>query len=177
MKPLHKPIFAICLDSGDTLVDEGSEVRDAAGIVTAARPIPGAVEMVQALRRRGCRLALVADGYTQSFKNILGGWGLYDLFEIHAISDALGVEKPHPRMFQAALDGLGILPAQYGQVMMVGNNLERDIAGANALGMISVFITWSPRRSKTPAAPLEIPRYTIREPLGLLALLDEIEKN
>ena len=36
-------------------------------------------------------------------------------------------------------------------VVMVGNNLERDIAGANRLGLISVFLHWTERR-RTVAA-------------------------
>ena len=58
---------------------------------------------------------------------------------------------------------------------MVGNNLERDIKGANRLGLISVFLSWSPRRAKTPADPSEIPDYTIEEPLALLDLMDALE--
>ena len=58
---------------------------------------------------------------------------------------------------------------------MVGNNLERDIAGANALGLISVWLDWAPRRSKTPADALEVPDYTIKSPLELLGVLDRLE--
>lgn len=170
------PILAICLDSGDTLIDEATEIRSEADIVMTADLIPGAGEMMRGLKDRGYRLALVADGYAQSFRNILGQHGLFDLFEVHAISSEVGVFKPHADMFLCALNGLGIDPADYGRVIMVGNHLERDIKGANALGLISVWLDWSPRRSKIPADAGEQPRYTIKEPLDLLALLDEIEK-
>ena len=58
---------------------------------------------------------------------------------------------------------------------MVGNNLERDIKGANALGIISVWLNWSPRRSKIPADDSEVPQYTILQPLELLDVIDRIE--
>jgi FMN phosphatase YigB (HAD superfamily) len=58
---------------------------------------------------------------------------------------------------------------------MVGNNLSRDIKGANDLGLISVWLDWSPRRSKIPADSSEIPQYTIKQPLDLLATLVQIE--
>jgi putative hydrolase of the HAD superfamily len=169
------PILAICLDSGDTLIDEGTEIRNAEGIVVSAELIPTAAELMHALVERGYRLALVADGYTQSFRNILGQHGIYDLFESHAISEELGVEKPHPDMFHCALERLGIAETEYDRVVMVGNNLERDIKGANALGIISVFLDWSSRRSKTPKDDSEAPRYTIHLPVDLLAVLAEIE--
>jgi putative hydrolase of the HAD superfamily len=59
---------------------------------------------------------------------------------------------------------------------MVGNDLAADIAGANGVGMISVWLDWAPRHRKTPDSDLEIPRHTIREPLALLPLLDELEQ-
>jgi HAD superfamily hydrolase (TIGR01549 family) len=173
---MSQSILAICLDSGDTLIDEATEIRNEADIVMTAELIPGAGEMMRALKDRGYRLALVADGYAQSFHNILGQHDLFDLFEVHAISSEVGVSKPHADMFLCALNGLGIDPSDYGRVIMVGNHLERDIKGANALGLISVWLDWSLRRAKIPAGASENPRYTIKEPMALLALLDEIEK-
>jgi putative hydrolase of the HAD superfamily len=58
----------------------------------------------------------------------------------------------------------------------VGNNLERDVKGANALGLISVWLDWAPRRSKTPADESEVPRHTIKRPLELLNVIDSIER-
>ncbi|RIK41210.1 MAG: hydrolase [Chloroflexi bacterium] len=165
------PLLAVCLDSGDTLVDEGTEVKNAAGETQVADLIPGAAELVRALHAAGYPLALVADGPRATFTNVLGHFGLFDLFSVHAISGEIGVEKPHPAIFRYALDALGIAPADYGRTIMVGNNLERDIAGANALGMVSVWIDWAPRRSKTPANALEQPDYRIKTPLELLSLI------
>lgn len=168
-------ILAICLDSGDTLVDEGTEVKDAAEVVLRAELIPGAAALVPALKARGYPLALVADGPVGSFQNILTQHQLKQYFDVFAISGAVGVEKPAARMFHHALAQLGIPPADYGRVVMVGNNLERDIAGANALGIISVWLDWAPRRAKIPANALQVPTYTIRNPLELLAVLDQLE--
>lgn len=168
--------LAICLDSGDTLVDEATEVKDADGVVQRAELIPGARELVLELRRRGYRLALVADGPPGTFHNVLGHHGILGCFETLAISDIVGVCKPDARMFEAALGALGIAPAGYGRTMMVGNYLARDVKGANALGMVSVWLDWAPRRPKVPADASEIPAHTIRRPLDLLPLLDELER-
>jgi putative hydrolase of the HAD superfamily len=163
----HK-LLAICLDCGDTLADEGSEIKD-------DELIPGAAELVRQLSRQDYKLALVADGPTATFRNILSQHELYDYFDAFAISEELGVSKPHPRMFIHALDQLDIARKDYGRTLMVGNNLERDIKGANDLGMISVWLDWAPRRSKVPVDESEAPQYTIRLPLDLLALLKSIE--
>ena len=55
------------------------------------------------------------------------------------------------------------------------DHLGRDIRGANALGIISVWMNWSPRRYKTPADSLEVPRYTIQSPAEFLSLLEQLE--
>lgn len=173
---MEKTIRAVFLDCGDTLVDEGTEVKTPEGVSLAADLIPGAAELMQGLKARGYPLALVADGPVTTFTNNLGPYGLYELFDAYAISEELGCEKPDARMFLAALNALGIPEAEYGRVVMTGNHLERDIAGANALGLISVWLDWSPRRSKVPASELEVPAYTIKTPLELLDTLDSLEK-
>jgi len=172
---MAKRIRAVFLDCGDTLIDEATEVKTAGDVSLAAELIPGAAEMVRALKALGYPLALVADGPAATFTNNLGPYGLYDVFDAYAISETVGVEKPHPRMFTHALDQLGIDPKNYARVVMVGNNLPRDIAGANRLGLISVWLDWSPRRSKVPADVWEQPDYTIHTPWELVALVEELE--
>ena len=170
-------VRAICFDFGDTLADEATEEKDAAGVTQRAELIPGAGALVRELRRRGYPLALVADGYPGSYRNVLTQHGIYDLFDVFAISEELGVCKPDARMFTHALDQLGVPPDGYAGTLMVGNHLERDIKGANALGLISVWLDWAPRRPKLPADDTEVPAYTIQAPLDLLVVIDAIERS
>ena len=168
-------ILAVCLDCGDTLVDEATEIKDEHEVTQTADLIPGAAQMVRDLKQRGYRLALVADGPTGTFHNVLTHYELFGLFDALAISQEVGVDKPDARMFRKALDALGIAEADYGRVVMVGNHLGRDIKGANALGLISVWINWSPRRHKIPLDDSEVPQHTILSPAELLPLLEQIE--
>lgn len=161
------------LDAGDTLVDEGSQTWDG-DVVSTADLIPGAAELVHELRRRGYPLVLVADGPLATFVNVLGAAGLLECFDAVVVSGDIGVEKPHPLMFLTALDALGVDPADYGRVVMVGNNLRRDIAGANALDLTTVWMDWAPRRRKVPRTPLQVPDHTITVPLELLSILDAL---
>jgi putative hydrolase of the HAD superfamily len=170
-------ILAVLLDCGDTLVDEATEVKDDRSISLRADLIPGADTMMRQIKQLGYPLGLVADGPAATFVNNLRPYDLYDLFDVYAISEHLQVEKPHPQMFRHALDQLGIGLADYQRVIMVGNNLERDIKGANALGLISVWLDWAPRRSKIPADESERPQFTIKLPLDLLKVIDQIEQS
>jgi putative hydrolase of the HAD superfamily len=173
---MSRYLLAICFDFGDTLVDEATEVKDETHITLRGELIPGAGELVRALKRRGYQLALVADGRQGTYYNVLTQHRLYDLFDAFSISEQVGVEKPDPRMFVHALDQLGIAKEDYGRTAMVGNYLERDIKGANQVGMISVWLDWSPRRPKVPTDPAEVPQYTIKTPLDLLPLIERVER-
>jgi HAD superfamily hydrolase (TIGR01549 family) len=168
-------LYAICFDCGDTLVDEGSEVKDARGVTLHAELIPGAADAIRELKRLGYPLALVADGPVATFTNVLTHYDLYDCFDAFAISEEVGVEKPAPRMFIHALDQLGISRVDYRRVIMVGNNLARDVKGANDLGLISVWLDWAPRRSKTPADASEVPQYTVKTVETLLPLILKLD--
>jgi len=68
-----------------------------------AELIPGAGELVRELKRRGHRLALVADGRPSTYFNVLTQHGRYDLFDVYTVSERLGVEKPDARMFHDAI--------------------------------------------------------------------------
>lgn len=171
----QRRILAVCLDCGDTLVDEATEVKDEHEVTQTADLIPGAAQMVRDLKQRGYRLALVADGPTGTFRNVLTHYDLYGLFDALAISQEVGAEKPDARMFRCALDQLKIAENDYDRVVMVGNHLSRDIKGANALGLISVWMNWSPRRHKIPLDDTEIPQHTIHSPEELIPLLEQLE--
>lgn len=169
-------ILAICFDFGDTLADVATEVKDETLTTLRAELIPGAGKVLRELKRREYKLALVADGRPGTYYNVLTHHGLYDLFDAFAISEQLGVIKPDPRMFVHALDQLGIAKEDYGRTVMVGNNLERDIKGANEVGMVSVWLDWAPRRSKVPADESEVPQHTVKMPLDLLRVIESLEQ-
>lgn len=176
LRETQRHLAAIFLDCGDTLIDERTEIKSPGSeVVTAAELIPGAREMVEALRRQGHRLVLVADGPRQTFVNMLTHHGLWDHFDAHVISEDVGALKPDARMFDTALTAIGLTRADTWRTVMVGNNLSRDIKGANDLGITSVFMAWSSLRSHEPVSPDEVPDYKIVSPDELPALLDQVE--
>ena len=92
----------VFIDCGDTLADESTEIYIDGELVKSADLIPGAKELILTLKEKGYRVALVADGLSQSFKNILKQHDLWDKFDCHTISEVVGVNKPHPDMFRTA---------------------------------------------------------------------------
>lgn len=166
----------IFTDSGDTIIDESTEIRNEDGIVVHAELIPGAGETLKALWEDGYTIAMVADGEEQSFTNVYEENGLGSCFHTRTISEVVGIQKPSERMFSDAMDKNGLTEADKGRVVMIGNNLRKDIAGANRFGITSVLLDWSPRYDMTPAQPWEIPDYIIHQPKELLPLIRKLEE-
>lgn len=169
--------MVVFLDSGDTIIDEGTEIRDERDIVIYGECIPGAQEAVRQLHEAGYALVMVADGMHEAFINLHGERGskLWDIFDHIIDSETVGVAKPDARMFQAAMDALGLTMEDRPRVAMFGNNLKRDIVGANQFGIISVHQTWSPRYDHTPKTLEETPDYVVKCPGEWVALCDRLE--
>jgi len=169
-------LAALLFDLGDTIMLEATEIKDDDETTLRAELIPGMAEALRQFKAQGHRLALVADSRPETPVNVLRQHGLYDLFETVAVSEVTGASKPDSRLFRAALDGLGVTGADYGRVVMVGNNLERDIAGANRLGLISVFFHVNERRRTQPLTGDETPRHTVTYAHGLVALIERLDR-
>jgi FMN phosphatase YigB (HAD superfamily) len=63
--------------------------------------------------------------------------GLRSFFDVVVDSALIGVEKPDPRIFQAALQRLGVAPEE---ALYVGDLYSVDILGARAAGMEAVLL-------------------------------------
>lgn len=82
------------------------------------------------------RLAIVSDAQAAFAVPELRAVGIRDYFDPIVISGDYGYRKPDHRLFQHALDGLGI---RADQAIYVGNDRYRDIFGAKQLGMKTVW--------------------------------------
>ena len=91
-----------------------------------------------ALRRlgRSFRLGVVSnsDGRVEA---ALEAAGLLDCFEVVVDSGLLGVEKPDPAIFHAALERLRVEPHE---ALYVGDLYHVDVVGARAAGMDAVLL-------------------------------------
>ncbi len=81
-------------------------------------------------------LAIVTDAQSAYARGELHKVGLTGYFEPVVVSGDHGFRKPDPRLFEYALDGLGVPPSQ---AVYVGNDMYRDIHGARWAGMRTVM--------------------------------------
>ena len=170
-----KKRLIIFTDIGDTIIDEGTEVRNAQGVVIHGSCIPGAKETYLRLHEAGYTIVMVADGLTQSFHNTMKENGLDHIFAAWIISEEVGEDKPSPKMFSAAMEALGLTEADKSRVLMIGNNVSRDIRGANRFGLTSVLLDWSKRRPFDEELPEDHADERIHTPEELLSLAERLE--
>ncbi|MEA2359924.1 MAG: hypothetical protein QOI62_3184 [Solirubrobacteraceae bacterium] len=93
-------------------------------------------EALARLRAGGARLAVVSN-WDVSLHDVLERTGLRPLVDAVVISAEVGVAKPQPAIFHAALERLGATAAD---AMHVGDSLELDVAGARAAGLRAVLV-------------------------------------
>ncbi len=163
-------------DSGDTIIDESTQVYDGRGIVTRADFIPGAGEVLRQLKEEGYRIALVADGEWESFQNVYRENGLGYCFEEWIVSEVVGEQKPARSMFDAAMEKMKLTEGDKPFIVMIGNNLKKDVAGANRYGITSVWLDWSPRYFHSAEEADWQPDYTVSTPEELKTLIGQLEE-
>jgi YjjG family noncanonical pyrimidine nucleotidase len=111
-------------------------------------------------------VAAVSNGIEQVQLSRLKLAGIESLFDAVIISEQVGVNKPDPAIFEAALKRVGY-HGPMESVLMVGDNLNADILGAKALGMHTCWMNYDIRfASASSSADFEIHR--IGELLGIL---------
>jgi putative hydrolase of the HAD superfamily len=97
---------------------------------------PHAAEVLEQLRRHA-RLALVTNGTSDLQRRKLALAGLDGYFDVVVASCDIGIGKPEPAIFDAALAALGVSAPD---AVMVGNDLSRDIEGAANAGVRPLWI-------------------------------------
>jgi putative hydrolase of the HAD superfamily len=99
-------------------------------------PLPGVRESLQRLRRCGLELAVVAN-FDLTLRNRLDQLGLEPLFSAVVTPAEAGVAKPDRRIFELALERLGV---SAGRALHIGDGAV-DEEGAAAAGM---KFAWAP---------------------------------
>jgi HAD superfamily hydrolase (TIGR01549 family) len=111
-----------------TEIEQGWEVSENFELFEDVLPV------LEELRRAELRLGLVSNGIRD-----LQEFVAHHKLDVDAVvgSRAHGYVKPHPTIFQAALEQLGVEPAD---AVMVGDSIEEDVEGARALGLRAILM-------------------------------------
>jgi putative hydrolase of the HAD superfamily len=124
----------------------------------------GVHHMLEQLRAAGTKLAIVSNTFVppHCLDEHLEQEGLLEFFPVRVYSSCVRYRKPHPRIFELALDQIGV---SADRALFIGDLLLTDIAGAKRAGMRTIwkpgvhttrllgswrFSLWRPRRRHAP---------------------------
>jgi HAD superfamily hydrolase (TIGR01509 family) len=132
--------------------------------------LPGAVEAVARLRRAGMPRAYISNIWSPFYQ------GFERLFPEEAqeranfLSFRMGLSKPDPAFYRAALEHLRVDPAE---VVMIGDTYENDIAPVLELGMKAVWVLHRPHKEARDL--VRVLNRTARAPDLTLGSIAELE--
>jgi putative hydrolase of the HAD superfamily len=97
--------------------------------------------LLEALRDRDLRVGLVSNALDPPhlLHRDLEQMGVAQRLDVAVFSSEVGWRKPHPAIFERALEAIGVEPAA---TLFVGDTLATDVAGARALGMHTCQALW-----------------------------------
>lgn len=116
---------------------------------TKTKLVPHAREVLEYLTGKGCKMALVTNGFKQVQYQKVRNSGL-DLFFGNRIfiSEEVGYHKPNPKIFTSAITSIN---GKKKETLMVGDNFQNDIEGAQVFGIDQFY--YNPSGQPCDGAP------------------------
>ena len=106
-------------------------------------PFPEVREVLQRVRAMGIRTAILSNGSPAMLQSAVSGAQIEPFLNAVLSVEEVGVYKPHPRVYQLAVDRLGLDP---GRITFVSSN-GWDAWSASAFGM---HVAWCNRYGQQP---------------------------
>lgn len=162
---LRKLRFILTLKAAKIKDDELAnllDVRYIADSPTKTALMPHTIEMLDYLKSRGYRMAIITNGFNEVQWVKIKACGLEAYFEEMHTSENVGYQKPDVKVFEHALKVAGCSPSR---ALMVGDDFGVDIVGARNAGVDQVFF------NPTNDAKLFKPTYEITDLLEIKKLL------
>jgi putative hydrolase of the HAD superfamily len=98
-----------------------------------------ALPTLKKLQGNGYRLGMISNaGDDKDVQQLAKKLGIASYFDFILTSAACSYRKPHPRIFELALSNWYFLPTE---AVMVGDNLDADIRGAQNAGLYAIWIS------------------------------------
>lgn len=134
-------------------------------------PYPDTLAVLQNLRQRDFKIGLITNAMQPMWmRDIeLEAYGILPFLDARITSGDAGYMKPHPAIYRKVLDELGVAAET---AVFVGDRPANDIAGANEVGMISIWL--KPPHLDYDAEGV-VPDYTITQLSDLLPILEQLE--
>lgn len=130
-------------------------------------PLPGAVELIDALAAAGFKLGVGSSGPPENVRLTLEKLGRAGRFDAVVTGADVTHGKPHPEVFLKAAERLGVPPAQCAVI----EDAPQGIEAANAAGMTSIAVLGTTTREKLAHATLIVDGHHELTPERIAALI------
>lgn len=132
----------------------------------------GTIDMIAGLAADH-KLGIITNGSPdlQWRKMQITGLDTYFVPESLVISENIGMAKPHPSVYAAALKGMNVRP---GDALMVGDNYRADYLGARACGLDAIW--YVPDSEMTREMQENGYMRAVESPHALLTVIDKLEQ-
>ena len=125
----------------DLSTEEGRKLADAKEASFRERahelePLPGLLDFMEEAKKHGLALALVTNAPEENVEAMLLALELREFFDEVVLSDEVGLVKPDPAPYRAALDRLNVLPEE----ALAFEDSTSGIASSVAAGIPTVAI-------------------------------------
>ena len=134
------------------------------GLANSTAVIQNAKEIVEYLRHKQYSLYIVTNGLVKLQKPRIINSEIAEYISDIIISEAVGVAKPNPEIFNILLNKINIKPEE---AVMIGDSLEKDIKGAIDAG---IYAIWYNPDNKSNCMNIQ-PDYQIENLLELKEIL------
>ena len=139
--------------------------------VRVLEPYPRIHAVLEEVKRRGYRTAVVTDAHNGNALRRLRKLDLVRFFDVVVTFDMTGLKKPSPEPFLLALEMLGTSPDE---TLLVGDSLRRDIAPAKSLGLVTAHARYGDRNFS--AYGEDRPDCVLMNPGDILACLEGLSE-
>jgi len=111
---------------------------------------PEVPETLDRLKQSGLKIAILSNGTPAMLETAVAGAGLESLIEFNLSVEAVGIYKPDPRVYQLAVDRLGVTA----ETISFQSSNGWDVAGAASFGFQVAWINrFGQRPERLPAGP------------------------
>ncbi len=131
------------------------------------KPYPNVVKTLEILRKK-FTLAIISDAPIFQVWTRLYDTNLHNYFNFVIAYETTRTKKPGELPFRLAMKKLGLKPHE---LLMVGDDPRRDIAGARRLGIPTVLAEYGCIFDVDPTKPEQKPDFKIKDIIELLDLL------
>jgi len=138
--------------------DEGAVAATAAAVIAAWSRAENfglyddVLPCLRTLRSADVRMALVSNALGHGLEEVVAYFALDEFIEATLSSAELGIVKPAPEVFRAALARAGVEPEA---AVMVGDSVEDDVKGALACGCRAILLDRGGRFAGVPLPRIE----------------------